>query len=57
MSHFKVISIPFSLLGLALSRAKTRHTLHAMSDHMLKDMGINRSEIDRIVKILPERRG
>ncbi len=30
------------------TRARTRKSLYALDDHMLKDMGISRSDIDRI---------
>lgn len=54
MSHFKQFLAPVSFLkrtvGAFINSAKIRHSLHSMSDHMLKDAGINRSDIDRIAK-------
>ena len=29
-----------------LQAARTRHQMHAMSDHMLRDIGLRRNEID-----------
>jgi uncharacterized protein YjiS (DUF1127 family) len=33
-----------------LLAARTRHELHALSDHMLRDIGLRRSEIDCLVR-------
>ncbi|MEQ1520436.1 MAG: DUF1127 domain-containing protein [Aestuariivirga sp.] len=32
----------------ALQRHKARKALHALDDHMLKDIGISRSDIERV---------
>jgi len=37
-----------SLARQALQRRKVRKALHALDDHMLKDIGISRGEIERI---------
>lgn len=37
-----------SLARQALLRRKVRKALHALDDHMLKDIGISRSDIERV---------
>lgn len=37
-----------SLARQALLRRKVRKALHALDDHLLKDIGISRSDIERI---------
>ena len=35
-------------IAAATERRRVRHTLHALDDYLLKDMGISRSDIERI---------
>jgi uncharacterized protein YjiS (DUF1127 family) len=37
-------------VGRRLEAARTRDDLHALSDHMLKDIGLRRTEIDCLVR-------
>jgi uncharacterized protein YjiS (DUF1127 family) len=45
LSLFQIISGTFIDAG---QRARTRRSLHALDDSMLKDIGISRCDIDRI---------
>ena len=48
-SSFVPASPPLaSLARQALLRRKARKALHALDDHMLKDIGISRSDIERV---------
>jgi len=42
-----VVALP-KLIADAFTRNRIRVSLHRLDDHLLKDMGIARSEIDRI---------
>ena len=37
-------------IAAAIQRRRDRATLHALDDRMLKDMGISRCDIDRLVR-------
>ena len=38
-------------INAAIMRYKTRATLYALDDHLLKDIGVSRSDIDRIARL------
>jgi uncharacterized protein YjiS (DUF1127 family) len=40
-------------IAAAIERRRIRATLHALDDYLLKDMGIYRSDIDRIARSRP----
>jgi len=40
-------------LGAALRTARTRAQLHALSDHLLRDIGLRREQIDCVARQLP----
>jgi uncharacterized protein YjiS (DUF1127 family) len=40
----------WSPVAASLQAARTRHDLHALSDHMLKDIGVRRAEIGCLVR-------
>ncbi|MGH6893161.1 MAG: DUF1127 domain-containing protein, partial [Dongiaceae bacterium] len=40
---------PISIVLIWLDRYRQRRTLHGLSDHMLKDMGVSRADVEREV--------
>lgn len=45
---------PWDMFFNVMARRSTRATLAAMDDHMLKDIGVSRSDIERIARDRPD---
>ena len=49
--RFMILAVqPWDMFFNVMARRSTRATLAALDDHMLKDIGISRSDIERIAR-------
>ena len=53
--RFMILAVqPWDMFFNVMARRSTRAKLAALDDHMLKDIGVSRSDIERIARHIPE---